>query len=137
MSDTNNRIRQARRSAKLSQQSLAEQVGVHRSAVAQWEHPAGCNPTAENSARIAMTTSVSFEWLATGRGRMKYSSDLIPGDDTPTVILEYSAQCDTEVRALAAMRKLDSASLFAVVELIEALSAGRKLKLNRKTPYSR
>lgn len=34
MKDIYNRIRQARRHAKLSQQTLATRVGVHRSAVA-------------------------------------------------------------------------------------------------------
>lgn len=137
MKDTNNRIRQARRQAKLSQQGLAERVGVHRSAVAQWEQPEGSHPTVENLARVAITTSVNFEWLATGRGRMKFSSDLLPGEETPAVLLEYSAQSETEVRALAAMRKLGFRALAAIVDMMEALALGHQLKLGRKTPYSR
>jgi DNA-binding XRE family transcriptional regulator len=137
MKDIYNRIRQARRHAKLSQQMLATMVGVHRSAVAQWEKPGGSHPTVENSARIAITTSVNFEWLATGRGRMTYCSDIISGEETPALLLEYSAQSETEVRALAAMRKFDFASLIVIVEMIEGLAHARKLKLNRKTAYSR
>ena len=137
MKDTNNRIRQARRHAKLSQQLLATRVGVHRSAVAQWEQPEGSHPTVENLARLAITTSVSFEWLATGRGRMKYASDLRPGDETPAVLLEYSAQSETEVRALTAMRKLGFRAQVAIVDMMEALALGHALKLGRKAPYSR
>lgn len=137
MKDINNRVRQARRHAKLSQQTLATRVGVHRSAVAQWEKPGGSHPTVENSARIAITTAVNFEWLATGRGRMKYTSDIIPGEETPAVLLEFSAQSETEVRALAAMRKFDFSSLMAIVEMMEGLAHVRQVKLNRKTAYSR
>ena len=137
MKDINNRIRQARRHAKLSQQTLATRVGVHRSAVAQWEKPGGSHPTVENSARVAITTAVNFEWLATGRGRMKYSSDIIPGEETPALLLEYSAQSETEVRALAAMRKFDFPSLVAIVEMMEGLAHAKQVKLNRKTAYSR
>jgi len=132
-----NRIQQARRSAKLSQQALATLVGVHRSAVSQWEQPAGSMPTLENLARIAVTTSVQFEWLATGRGRMKYVSDLTGSEETPAVLLEYCAQGEVEVRALAALRKLDYTDGFAIVGMLEALADSRLLKLKRKTPYSR
>lgn len=137
MKGINNRIRQARWHAKLSQQTLATRVGVHRSAVAQWEKSGGSHPTVENSAKIAITTSVNFEWLATGRGRMTYCSDIIPGEETPALLLEYSAQSETEVRALAAMRKFDFASLIVIVEMLEGLAHARKIKLNRKTAYSR
>jgi transcriptional regulator with XRE-family HTH domain len=137
MKDTDNRIRQARRQAGLTQAGLAMRVGVHRSAVAQWEQAGGSHPTLENCARIAMTTSVSFEWLTTGRGRMKYCSDILPGDETPVALLEYSAQSETEVRALVALRKLELSSLLAIVDMAEALAHARAIKLNRRTPYSR
>lgn len=132
-----NRVRQARRAAKLSQVELAERVGVHRSAVAQWESVGGCHPTVENMARIAIATAVSFEWLATGRGRMKYQSDFLPGDEVPAVLLDYAAQGESEVRALAGLRRLDNPQIEAVVELIERLGKAHALKLKRKVPYSR
>jgi len=132
-----NRIRQARRNAKLSQKALAMLVGVHRSAVSQWEQPAGSMPTLENLARIAITTSVQFEWLATGRGRMKYVSDLANTNETPAVLLEVCAQDEMEIRMLAAVRKLDYADGFAIVGMMEALADSRLVKLKRKTPYSR
>lgn len=112
-------------------------VGVHRSAVSQWEQPAGSMPTVENLARIAITTSVQFEWLATGRGRMKYVSDLSNTNETPAVLLELCAQDEMESRMLAAARKLDYSDAFAIVGMIEALADSRLVKLKRKTPYSR
>src|SRR5207344_372643 len=128
MKRSGNRIQQARRSAKLSQQALATLVGVHRSAVSQWEQPAGSAPTLENLARIAITTSVQFEWLATGRGRMKYLSDLSVANETPAILLEYCAQGEVEVRTLAALRKLDYTDGFAFVVMLEALADSRLLK---------
>ena len=68
MKDQTFRIRQARRNATLSQTALADKVGVNRSAVAQWERPGGSRPTAGNLSKIAIATSIQFEWLATGRG---------------------------------------------------------------------
>ena len=127
-----NRIRQARRHASLSQQQLAALVGVHRSAVAQWEQPGGSHPTVENLARVAAVTAVSFEWLATGRGRMKYVSDLIPGDETPVVQIDYAAQSETEARALVALRHLDTPSAIAIVEMLQALAKTQRLKLKRR-----
>lgn len=137
MKDLNNRVRQARRQSGLTQVALAAKVGVSRSAVAQWEQEDGAHPTVENFARIAMSTSVNFEWLTTGRGRMNYRSDILPGEETPVVLLEHSAQSETEVRALAALRKLEFCSLLAIVDMVEALGHARQLKLNRRTPYSK
>ena len=137
VADTNNRIRQARRFAKLSQAELATRVGVHRSAVAQWEAPAGSRPTVDNLARIALSTGVQFEWLATGRGRMKYASDIVPSDETPALLLEHSAQSEAEVRGLVAMRLLDFKTMLAILELMESLGKTQQLRFKRKTPYSR
>jgi transcriptional regulator with XRE-family HTH domain len=64
------RIRTARARADLSKSDLARRVGVCLSAVVQWEQASGTSPTVANLARIAWTTGVSFEWLATGRGPM-------------------------------------------------------------------
>ena len=137
MTDPRNRIRQARRHGNLSQQALAERVGVHRSAVAQWEQPGGSHPTMENLSRIAISTGVSFEWLATGRGRMAFVSDLVPGEASTAAVIEYSAHCETEVRGLTAMRRMEFSTLMAVVELMESLADKRSPRPNRRAPYSR
>ena len=62
-------VRKARHQAGLSQQVLAERLGVTRGAVANWESAVAV-PAARRLARIANVTGVSYEWLATGRGAM-------------------------------------------------------------------
>lgn len=136
MIESSNRIRQARRQARLSQKSLAQQVGVHRSAVAQWEHPAGCLPTVENLARIAISTAVNFEWLATGRGPMTYA-EAANDPASPALRLEFSAQSETEARGLSAMRRMDYRAQLAIVDMMEALIANPRPRAAHRAPFSR
>ena len=63
------RVRKARHQAELTQQALADRMGVTRGAVANWEC-ADAVPAARRMGRIAKVTGVSYEWLATGRGAM-------------------------------------------------------------------
>ncbi len=62
------RIRLARKAARLSQATLAAEMQVTASAAAQWEHPHGTRPNIGNLQGIAKATGASFEWLATGNG---------------------------------------------------------------------
>lgn len=64
------RIRQARKALGLSQQSLADMVGVNQSAISGWER-GDSDPTTDNMAATAIVLSVEFEWLATGRGEVR------------------------------------------------------------------
>lgn len=68
MTEICDRIRRARLTAGLSQSQLALQVGVRRSAVAQWERRGGTVPSVQHLSTVAVVTQVHFEWLATGRG---------------------------------------------------------------------
>lgn len=96
------RIRQARGLASLSQQNLAERVGVQRSAVAQWERKDGSLPSMQHLIEIALATGVTLEWLGTGRGPVK------PDAETwiPAVSGIDYAQDDTELECLRALRHL-------------------------------
>lgn len=60
------RIRTARRRAGLSQQQLAQAVGVGRSAVSQWERMGGTAPSTQNLYLVAEVLGISFTWLAFG-----------------------------------------------------------------------
>ena len=111
------RIRQARDKAELSQAAFAETLKVHRSAVSNWESPAGSLPTLENLIRIAHVAHVSFEWLATGRGRMHPTHD---DHDVPPMHLTY-AQDLHEERLLKDVRALPVAARKALVEFLEAI----------------
>lgn len=65
------RIRQARRAAKLSQAELAETLEVASSAVAQWESPNGTTPRIEKFPALAEAIGVSADWLLTGRSEKR------------------------------------------------------------------
>jgi transcriptional regulator with XRE-family HTH domain len=113
-----NRMKQARRGAEMSQADLARVVGVARSAVAQWERMGGARPTTENMAKVAMGCAVSFEWLATGRGGRWVGGD----DETPAMLLNFSAQCGLEERLLMAFRSLRGPEQQPLVDLVEAMT---------------
>lgn len=89
------RIRAARQNAKLSQANLAENLGVSRGAVANWESKGNAYPAAARLVEMAILTQVSIEWLATGRGRMTRQLDI---DDVPAV--EGELVYDTAERKL-------------------------------------
>lgn len=113
------RVRQARSSAKLSQSQLAVQLGVCRSAVAQWERTGGTSPSVGHLARIAIVTGVLFEWLATGRGASR------PGGCEFEVA---AASCDFaldefESRILDATRRLGRRKREMVCRVIELISS--------------
>lgn len=63
------RILRARRLANLTQALLATKVGVHRSAVAQWEQPDGTSPSVHHLEQTATLTGVYFEWRAIYRAQ--------------------------------------------------------------------
>ncbi|OGT57991.1 MAG: hypothetical protein A3E01_19645 [Gammaproteobacteria bacterium RIFCSPHIGHO2_12_FULL_63_22] len=123
MRDLTTRIRQARRRVAYSQTDLAGQVGVNRSAVAQWERPGGSTPTSSNLSKIAVITSVHYEWLATGRGQM-----CVPAagerDEAPALELQFYAHDVIEERVLQGLRKLEYWQTLTIAELVESL--GRK-----------
>lgn len=68
------RLIKTRREKRLSQQALADLIGVSRSALAQWETDMS-RPSLDNLRKIAEVMEVSFEWLATGRGNQYLTVD--------------------------------------------------------------
>jgi len=109
-----NRIRHARRLARLTQAKLAESIGVGASAVAQWELPNGTSPTVEHLERIASVCRVSFEWLATGRGFAIRGEE-----DTPAVETVQLAADEFEDRLLIAFRRIARRKREAFVRWME------------------
>ncbi len=76
MSTLYRRIREARARIHLSQEALALDLGVSRSAVAQWERVDGTCPSVENLIALARRTGLAFEYLATGRGPKIYGDPI-------------------------------------------------------------
>lgn len=126
MTSIHDRIRLARRQARLTQAALARAVGVQRSAVAQWESATGVRPTMEHQIKIAVIAGMRVEWLATGRGKMAMADSAYTGDQITDLQLSEFALNDDEQRILRAFRALDRRSIKAVVTLAEALIVVRR-----------
>ena len=62
------RLRRAREQSKITQQDLAEAVGVSRAAVALWENGDTKNIRPENLFRAAAKLRKSARWLSLGEG---------------------------------------------------------------------
>jgi transcriptional regulator with XRE-family HTH domain len=137
MHELSSRIRQSRRRAGLSQAALAQEIGVNRSAVAQWERRSGASrPTTANMSRISVITGVPFEWLATGRGPLTSQAGM-SGSDPPALLLNFFAHDEVEERILLGLRKLEYWQTLSIAELVESLGSRRlERPEKRRTPAS-
>ena len=117
------RIKMARRHLKLSQHGLADAIGVHRSAVSQWEAPSGKSPALRNLMKLAELAGIQFEWLATGRGSMALSKEVaLECISTAYAVL---VEDPVEMRMIAAMRGATAESRMSLVEIAEQIAALR------------
>lgn len=115
------RIRLARRKAGVSQEVLAQKLGVKRSAVANWEAADGANPCGANLERLAEVLHIAYEWLATGRGDMR-----LPPYFHETPVMDADVVEDPEERRLLrAWRDLPVKPRILFLELV-ASYGGRK-----------
>jgi transcriptional regulator with XRE-family HTH domain len=86
----------------MSQQALAEALGVTRSAVSNWESSGSARPATDRLAMLASALQVSFEWVATGRGDMS-----LPGGRGAATVADAAAvvDCPHELHLLQAYRR--------------------------------
>lgn len=78
------RIRQARELTGLTQEALSAELGLTRSAIAQWEMVGGTAPSVENMIALARRTGMGFEYLATGRGEVVFAAPITGvGEESP------------------------------------------------------
>lgn len=115
MSTLNERIRRARALSGITQSALARKVGVHRSAVAQWESPLGSTPSMEHLIAIAMHTCVNLEWLGTGRGNPLAENEQIEIDHGGDRAIDA-----LEVQCLRALRRMPRRLREQVVAVLAA-----------------
>jgi transcriptional regulator with XRE-family HTH domain len=111
------RIRRARALASLTQTELARRIGIKRSAVTQWEHPAGTTPSVDHLIQIAVETGMHFEWIATGRGPTKCGNEI----ESAVIIEDYAMDAD-ESTALALLRRLPSVKKRIALQILSVLS---------------
>lgn len=117
------RIRLARRTVGLSQNQLAQAVGVQRSAVSHWEAPNGKNPSMAHLREVALVSGLQFEWLATGRGDMSLSRDAqLDSIATAEALL---VEDPLEFRLVNAFRDAPLRARLSLLELMESLAAQR------------
>jgi transcriptional regulator with XRE-family HTH domain len=121
--NSQDRIRLARRHAGLSQAKLATAIGVQRSAVSHWESPQGKNPSVVHLRAVAMVAGVTFEWLATGRGKMLLSEDAVL--DSVSAADAILVEDRAELRLIQAFRLASPRIRVALVEIVEELVAKR------------
>jgi len=107
------RIRCARRHARLSQTQLAQRIGVQRTAISQWEQPQGTHPTSRNLVTVACATGVCLNWLAHGTGTM-----LATGADRAAA--SHAPLDEFELRLLRAFRRVNPVRRGNLVALFEA-----------------
>jgi transcriptional regulator with XRE-family HTH domain len=95
-SDIGTRIRAARRDRGLTQDELADQVGVSRSAVAQWETGRTGQVTG-NLSRIAAALGANVEYLMVGDNK-RAAGEVRQGDEL--ALLRLYRECDPEDRQM-------------------------------------
>lgn len=125
------RIRTARVRAGLSQQDLARLTGVSRTAVTNWESSARVTrPSSERLEIICRLTNVSWEWLATGRGRF-----CLKNKETQALDAELVDDI-IERRLLSAFRVAEDELKKALLLLAEssARGGGRDRSVVRRRP---
>jgi transcriptional regulator with XRE-family HTH domain len=94
--DIGSRIRTIRRERGLTQDELAEQVGVSRSAVAQWETGRTGQVTG-NLSRIASALRVNVEFLMVGDDK-RAAAEVRQGDEL--ALLRLYRECEPEDRQM-------------------------------------
>lgn len=122
MSELRHRVREARKKVGMTQEGFAAHLGVSRSAVANWETGVGI-PDMPNLLKIAETTGMGFEYLATGRGREDYGDPKINEDAPPSYATRSEAgraQSPAELSLLIAFRGLSEARRKALLALIKS-----------------
>ena len=122
MAALSDRIKESRRVARLTQAELAGRVGVQPSAVAQWESTRGTAPTVQNLIKIATVASVSFEWLATGRGTSRRKVHV----ESTAIRVDDFAHNEFEEQMLMLARQLPTSLHQPLTEFLNALTKRRK-----------
>jgi transcriptional regulator with XRE-family HTH domain len=117
------RIREARELTGLSQEALAIDLGVSRSAVAQWEmYPGGTAPAVENLIALARRSGMGFEYLATGRGTRIADEPIV---NVAEESAPYRRLSEQQRRLLDCFESLSARQRAGLLDLLDA-STGRR-----------
>lgn len=114
MSKLYERIREARRLTGLTQETLAAELGISRSAVAQWEMSEGTAPSVDHLIAVARRSGLYFEYLATGRGEVSFGPPQLITEDEA----RYHPLNDQQRELLAGFEQLLPRQRTGLLELI-------------------
>nr|WP_221301482.1 helix-turn-helix domain-containing protein [Pseudoxanthomonas broegbernensis] len=118
------RIREARGLTGLSQEALAIDLGVSRSAIAQWEmHPGGTVPAVENLIALARRSGMAFEYLATGRGARIAGEPILNVAEEPSAYRQLSEQ---QRRLLDCFDALGARQRAGLLDLLDSSSRHKR-----------
>lgn len=117
MSKLYQRVREARKLLKLSQDALAAELDVSRSAVAQWEMANGTSPSLENLIALARRSGMAFEYLATGRGQRLHGAPIAAIAEAAP---EYAVLSAQQRRLLSCFDALNSRQRAGLLDLLGA-----------------
>lgn len=111
------RVREARQLVSLTQEALAAELNVTRSAVGQWEIAQGTSPSVENLIALARRSGMSFEYLATGRGPKVLGEPIVAEERAP-----YSTLSKQQKQLLASFDRLPARKRTALLDFLERFS---------------
>jgi len=119
------RVREARALTKLTQEGLAGELGVTRSAVAQWEMAEGTAPSVDNLIGLAKRSGMAFEYLATGRGERTF------GPPVPTIAEEPAQYRHLDEQQRVLLNRFDTLAPRQRSGLLDLLLAESKTRRRR------
>ena len=108
------RVLEAPKLTGLTQEALALDLAVTRSAVAQWEMAAGGAPAVDHLIALAHRSGLTFEYLATGRGERVFGEPLSVAEDA----LHYRHLSDQQARLLDGFETLSPRERAGLLDLI-------------------
>lgn len=121
MSKLYQRVREARKLVDLSQEELAGELDVSRSAVAQWEMTRGTAPSVENLIALARRSGMAFEYLTTGRGPKVQGAPILAVAEEPA---DYPGLSRQQQRLLSLFDSLSTKQRSGLLDFLEALASG-------------
>ena len=127
------RMKQARRDAGLTQQQVAEKLGVNHSNVSQWESDKH-TPQFSAIVKFCEETGVSLDWLVLGREpNVKYDKRI---NDLPEALRDYVVatliKAET-VQSLIPSKFIKSPAAHELAQFTEYLDEAAR-KSNKATP---
>lgn len=108
------RIREARSLTGLTQEALAAELGISRSAVAQWEMAEGTAPSVEHLIALAQRSGLNFEYLATGRGERHFGPPTLIAETEPS----YHPLTEQQRQLLSGFERLSARQRSGLLDLI-------------------